>query len=85
MIGIPSSIALILFLTFLLSNKTFSLLINNEEPTEELFNDIDWVTGADSNGVAITTYGTQFLNKLNYIPNTNYLDWSWSVNTSGKI
>ena len=23
--------------------------------TEELFNDIDWVTGEDSNGIAITT------------------------------
>tara|TARA_R100001463_G_scaffold122580_2_gene179079 strand:+ start:438 stop:662 length:225 start_codon:yes stop_codon:yes gene_type:complete len=28
---------------------------NETSLTEELFNDIDWVTGEDSNGIAITT------------------------------
>ena len=39
------------------SSAEWSLIDNTNETslTEELFNNIDWVTGEDSNGVAITT------------------------------
>ena len=35
----------------------WSLIDNTQETslTEELFNKVDWVTGEDSNGIAITT------------------------------
>ena len=39
------------------SDAQWSLIDDTDETslTEELFNNVDWITGEDSNGIAITT------------------------------